>query len=72
MKYEKIFQAIKDEWDKMELNIIPYKENLDSYILINTDILSSVIEENLTTLETIQMSSYAKYIKEEILEQMTS
>ena len=53
LKYEKIFKSIKEEWDSLELKIIPYKETMDAYILVNTDTLSNAIEENLTTLETI-------------------
>ena len=53
LKYERVFKSIKDEWDKHELRIIPYKESMDSYILVNTETLSTSIEENLTTLENI-------------------
>jgi hypothetical protein len=41
---------------------------MDSYVLINTDNLISVIEENLTTLETISQSQYTSHIKGDIEE----
>ncbi len=53
LKYERVFKAIKEEWSKHELKIIPYKESMDSYILVNTETLSAAIEENLTTLENV-------------------
>jgi Dynein heavy chain, N-terminal region 2 len=68
LKYERVFRAIKDEWDKHELKIIPYKETMDSYILVSTENLSSAIEENLTTLENISQSKYAIHIKSDIEE----
>jgi len=66
LKYEKIFKSIKEEWEQLELKIIPYKETMDSYILINTDTLSNAIEENLTTLETISQSKYAEHVRGDI------
>ena len=39
---------------------------MDCYILINTETLSTAIEENLTTLENISQSKYAMHIKVEI------
>lgn len=63
LKYERIFKSIKEEWEALELKIIPYKETMDSYILINTDTLSNAIEENLTTLETISQSKYAEHVR---------
>ena len=72
LKYERVFKTIKDEWDKHELKIIPYKETMDSYILVNTETLSTAIEENLTTLENITQSKYAIHIKSEIEEQIKS
>lgn len=56
----------------MELKIVPYKETMDAYIIINTDNLSNAIEENLTTLESISQSEYANHVKEEILDQIKS
>ncbi len=50
MKYERVFQAIRSDWDNLELKIIPYKETMDSYIMVNTDQLTNSMEENLITL----------------------
>lgn len=66
LKYERVYKSIKEEWDKHELKIIPYKETMDSYILVSTETLSSAIEENLTTLENISQSKYAAHIKQDI------
>jgi hypothetical protein len=63
LKYERVFRSIRDEWEKHELKVIPYKETMDSYILVSTETLSSSIEENLTTLENISQSNYAVHIK---------
>jgi hypothetical protein len=68
LKYERIFKSIKEEWALLELRIIPFKETMDSYILVNTDSLQNAIEENLTTLETISQSKYAAHVKGEIEE----
>ena len=43
---------------------------MDCYILINTETLSTAIEENLTTLENISQSKYAMHIKVEIEDQI--
>jgi GH15 family glucan-1,4-alpha-glucosidase len=53
LKYERVFKSIKDEWEKHDLKIIPFKESMDSYILVQTETLTTSIEENLTTLETV-------------------
>lgn len=50
------------------MKIIPYKETMDAYILVNTDTLSNAIEDNLTTLETISHSKYASHVKSDIEE----
>jgi hypothetical protein len=68
LKYEKVFKSIKDEWEKNDLKIIPFKESMDSYILVQTETLTTSIEENLTTLETIAQSKYAVHIRGEIKE----
>jgi hypothetical protein len=70
LKYEKVFKSIKDEWEKNDLKIIPFKESMDSYILVQTETLTTSIEENLTTLETIAQSKYAVHIRGEIKEQI--
>ena len=43
---------------------------MDSYILVHTENLTTSIEENLTTLETIAQSKYAVHIRSEIEEQI--
>lgn len=67
-KYETIFKSICEEWEKLELKIIPFKDTANSYILVNTDTLNQAIEENLNTLESISQSEYATHIKTFILE----
>jgi len=52
-KYETIFRCICDEWEKLELKIIPFKDTQNSYIMVNTETLNQAIEENLNTLEVI-------------------
>ena len=43
---------------------------MDCYILVNTETLSTSIEENLTTLENLSQSKYAIHIKKEIDDQL--
>lgn len=66
-KYETIFRCICDEWEKLELKIIPFKDTQNSYIMVNTETLNQAIEENLSTLEVISQSEFAAHIKKDIL-----
>jgi hypothetical protein len=66
-KYETIFRCICDEWEKLELRIIPFKDTSNSYIMVNTETLNQAIEENLNTLEVISQSEFAAHIKADIL-----
>lgn len=66
-KYETIFLCICDEWEKLELKVIPFKDTQNSYILVNTETLNQAIEENLNTLEVISQSEFAAHIKKDIL-----
>lgn len=66
-KYETIFKCICDEWEKLELKIIPFKDTSNSYIMVNTETLNQAIEENLNTLEVISQSEFATHIKQDIL-----
>ena len=52
-KYETIFKCICEEWEKLDLKIIPFKDTSNSYIMVNTETLNQAIEENLNTLEVI-------------------
>ena len=52
-RYESVFLSIKNEWEKAEVKIIPFKESLKDFIIENTDTMIDAIEENLSTLETI-------------------
>ena len=66
-KYETIFKSICEEWENLELKIIPFKDTQNSYIMVNTETLNQAIEENLNTLEVISMSEFAVHIKKEII-----
>jgi len=66
-KYEAIFKCICDEWERLELKIIPFKDTQNSYIVVNTETLNQAIEENLNTLEVISQSEFAAHIKKDIL-----
>ena len=61
-----MFHSIKEEWEKAELKIIPFKESLKDYVISNTETMSDAIEENLGTLETISRSDYATHVRKEI------
>jgi len=72
LKYQKRFEAIKKEWDSLELQAIPYKGSTEQFILISTDSLVAQIEENLTQLELIQQSKFSGHIGEEVEEWIVS
>jgi hypothetical protein len=65
-QYEEVFLSIKEEWEKSKLKIIPFKDSLKDYVLVNTEIMQSAIEENLGTLENLQKSEYATHVSSEI------
>lgn len=65
-QYEEVFLSIKEEWEKSKLKIIPFKDSLKDYVLVNTEIMQSAIEENLGTLENLQKSEYATHVSNEI------
>lgn len=52
-QYERVFVTIRDAWEKSKLKIIPFKDSLKDYVLVNTEIMQSAIEENLGTLENL-------------------
>ena len=62
MDYERKVKAIGEEWEELDLTIIPYKNNQDSYILINYETIFVIIEEHLTILESVENSMYAAHI----------
>jgi len=70
-KYETVFMTIKQQWEDQNLKIIPFKEQVNDYILVNTDLLSEAIEDNLSTLDTIARSKYASHVSDEISELVT-
>jgi hypothetical protein len=61
-----VFLSIKEEWDKAELKIVPFKETLKDFVIQNTDTMIEAIEENINTLDTIGNSNFAHHIKTEI------
>ena len=60
--------GIRDEWERLELKIIPYKNTLDAYILVDTEMLVAVMDDHLTTLESVQKSDYAAHVRDQIQE----
>lgn len=58
---------MKSEWEKAELKIVPFKETLKDYIIMNTDTLIDAIEENIHTLSSISSSPFATHIKGDII-----
>ena len=49
-RFESVFLSIKNEWDKAELKVVPFKETLKDYIIKNTETMIDAIEENISTL----------------------
>lgn len=46
-----MIKKIEDEWEELNLTIVPYKLTEDSFILVDTDAITGIIEDHLTTLE---------------------
>jgi hypothetical protein len=67
-KYENVFRAINQEWENSALKIVPFKESLDDYVIVNAELMTEAIEENITTLVKISKSTYAAHVSEEIIE----
>jgi Dynein heavy chain, N-terminal region 2 len=67
-RYEQVFLSIKDEWEKAELKIVPFKETLKDFVVQNTDTMIEAIEENINTLNGIGNSKFAQHIQTEISE----
>lgn len=67
-KYENVFLTIREEWEQSQLKIVPFKEQINDYILVSTDLMSDAIEDNLSTLDTIARSKYAQHVNTEISE----
>ncbi len=67
-----MIQKIEDEWETLDLNIVPSKlhsdKNEDTFILVDQDTITSIIEDHLTTLEVLSQSSNATHVKEKIVE----
>jgi hypothetical protein len=61
-QYEEVFNSIKEAWEGSLLKVIPFKDSLKDYVLVNTEIMQSAIEENLGTLENLQKSAYANHV----------
>lgn len=70
-KYETVFNTIRLQWEESNLKIIPFKEQINDYILANSDLMSDAIEDNLSTLDTIARSKYASHVTQEIQELVT-
>lgn len=44
------------------MKIIPFKEQINDYIIANSELMSDAIEDNLQTLDTIARSKYATHV----------
>ena len=60
--------AIKKEWEKAELKIVPFKDTLKDYVIQNTDTMIEAIEENIGMLESISRSKHVSHIQKEVTE----
>lgn len=66
MKFEIMLNKIQCEWEDLNLTIVPYKLSEDSYIIIETDSITGIIEDHLTTLEQLSVSANAAHVIEQI------
>lgn len=57
-----MFISIRNEWEESNLRIIPFKEQVNDYIISNSELMSDAIEDNLSTLDTIARSPYAAHV----------
>lgn len=67
-KYENVFLTIRQEWEQSNLKIVPFKEQINDYVIASSELMSDAIEDNLSTLDTIARSPYASHVKSEIEE----
>lgn len=65
-----MFISIRNEWEESNLRIIPFKEQINDYIISNSELMSDAIEDNLSTLDTIARSPYAAHVIKDIEELM--
>jgi dynein heavy chain len=66
LKYENILKKIENEWEHLKLDIVPYVQVPDTFILNESEKITSTIEEHLTTLEAVQKSKNATHVKDQI------
>lgn len=50
---------------------MPFKEQVNDYIIVSSELMSDAIEDNLSTLDTIARSPYATHVTSEIQELIT-
>ena len=65
-RQEEILIRIKDEWENTELDTMPFRNRLDTFILINTEKIEYLIEEHRATIESLEFSQHAEHIMGEI------
>lgn len=62
LKYETVFTTISKEWEESTLKIIPFKDQMDDFVIANSELMADAIEENISTLETIKRSHYTTHV----------
>lgn len=68
MKYENIISRIERDWDHMKLKVAPYTPGSVNFILSDSDLVFDMIEDHLSTLESVHRSKNASHVKEKIEE----
>jgi fructose-1,6-bisphosphatase len=66
MKFEIMLAKIESEWTDLNLTLVPYKLSEDTYILVETDAITGIIEEHMTTLESLSVSANAAHVLDSI------
>lgn len=63
---EEMLKQVRDTWLEMELQVIPYKEFKDIFILGSVEEITVALKESLVTVSTLAGSRYVAPIRDEV------
>ena len=66
MALEEMLQKVVSKWATIEFNVLPYKEQKDTYILGGLDEVQTALEDSMLTMATILSSRFVAGIRAEV------
>ena len=63
---EEMLQKVVSKWASIEFNVLPYKEQKDTYILGGLDDVQTALEDSMLTMATILSSRFVAGIRGEV------